>query len=329
MWALSNRTPFAAERSFVRDRRGAEVLLVVVKATFGIGEDGSLSPADEQEPIHAEPVFTGEPASSSLRYEADFYLDKPATDVIVHGTAYARGGQATVALEATLRVGSLTKTLAVIGNRRWQRRGQSITLSEPEPFVSMPICYERAYGGTDGDVAEPFNPVGTGFAKRLDDLVGAQAPNLERPGALVPQAGEASRPVGLGPIARAWQPRLGRAGGDEGWRETVPLLPANYDARHECCAPDDQQVDGYLQGGEPVELVMLTPSGRLETKVPRLSFVVETNFGGSRARHTPRLHTLSIEPDERRLIAVFHTAVPCHRTLYALRRILVEMAPDG
>src|SRR5688572_23403033 len=42
MWALDNRTPFAAERGWARDREGAEVWIVVVKATFLVERDGGL-----------------------------------------------------------------------------------------------------------------------------------------------------------------------------------------------------------------------------------------------------------------------------------------------
>lgn len=330
MWELLNRTPLVAERSFVRDRNGAEVLLVVVKATFDIAEGGALTLAAKQEPIHQVPIFAGDPASSSLLYETDFYLDKPATDVVVHGTAYGRGGEPTVALEATVRVGPLVKTIAVIGDRIWKKRGDTLALGDPEPFAMMPICYERAYGGRDGDATEARNPAGTGFARDPLQLADVRAPNLERPGALIPRPGERSQPVGFGPIARSWQPRLGRAGTfDTDWQKhEMPLSPRDYDARHECCAPDDQQVAGYLTGGEAIELDMLTPSGRLETKVPALGLRVESRIGGARVRHDPRLHTLILHPDERRMIVAWHSALPCHRGIHSLRRTTVDLA-DG
>ena len=41
MWQVDNRTPFAAERGWVRGRDGTEIWLVAVKATFYILPDGS------------------------------------------------------------------------------------------------------------------------------------------------------------------------------------------------------------------------------------------------------------------------------------------------
>jgi len=41
MWQIDNRTPFAAERAWVRDRNGAEIWLVAVRCAFDIAPDGA------------------------------------------------------------------------------------------------------------------------------------------------------------------------------------------------------------------------------------------------------------------------------------------------
>ena len=48
MWALKNDTPYAAERTWVRDKQGMHHWIVAVKATFTIHDDGALTLADEQ-----------------------------------------------------------------------------------------------------------------------------------------------------------------------------------------------------------------------------------------------------------------------------------------
>src|SRR5262245_9419527 len=145
MWQLDNRTPFAAERGWVRDRDGAEIWLVAVKATFDILEDGSTAPAKEQPPVLRLPEFHGEPYKSSVKYDADLVLTKKNTDVIVVGHAHAPPGTAVPQLDCGLKVGSLQKTVRVFGDRRWG----SLRASEPEPFQKIPLVYERAYGGVD------------------------------------------------------------------------------------------------------------------------------------------------------------------------------------
>ena len=88
------RTPFAAERGWVRDRNGAEVWLVAVKCTFDIGPDGSDRVVRGAATGASVPEYHGEPGKSSIKYEADLVLTKTTTDVIVVGHAYAPGGRA-------------------------------------------------------------------------------------------------------------------------------------------------------------------------------------------------------------------------------------------
>ena len=92
MWHVDNRTPFAAERGWVRDRNGAEVWLVVVKCTL-VKPDGSTELSADQPPPLRVPEYHGEPGTSSLKYEADLVLTKITTDVTVIGQAHAPGGR--------------------------------------------------------------------------------------------------------------------------------------------------------------------------------------------------------------------------------------------
>ena len=66
MWQLNNKTPFAAERDWVRDRQGAEVWVVAVKCTFDVGTDGALRVAPDQPPVTRVPVYHGAPGHSKI-----------------------------------------------------------------------------------------------------------------------------------------------------------------------------------------------------------------------------------------------------------------------
>ena len=59
MWQLDNRTPFAAERGWVRDRDGTEIWLVAVKATFDVLPDGTTQVSKEQPPVLRLPERCG------------------------------------------------------------------------------------------------------------------------------------------------------------------------------------------------------------------------------------------------------------------------------
>ena len=332
MWALNNNTPFAAERCWVRDKRGAEVWLVAVRGTFLINPLGSTKLAKEQSEVCMAPEFRDDPQQSSLLYDSDLHHTKLNTDVILHGHAYAPDGAPSTQVDVRLKVSNINKTLRVFGARVWEASLMGPRMNRPEPFTEMPITYERAFGGTDqiSDNPEhhdwePHNPIGVGFATRSEHLIGKPVPNIEEPGALITSWQSRPRPAGFGPIAGHWAPRLRLAGTyDEKWeKERLPLLPQDFDQRFYQSAPADQQTDGFLRGGELVELSNLTPSGSLCFRLPRVVVGFRTEFhDNTQELHRGVLHSVIIEPDVPRVILVWHTHLPCHH------KVLKLMATD-
>jgi hypothetical protein len=334
MWQVDNRTPFAAERGWVRDRNGAEVWLLAVKCTFDIRPDGSTEVSPEQPPVLRVPEYHGEPGQSSLRYEADLVLSKTTTDIIVNGHAYAPGRQSVEQMEAGFRVGPVQKIVRISGDRVWGAAGPSA----PRPFTKMPLVYERAFGGVDARSDRPDrdwdwrNPLGTGFAVSREHLGGVALPNIEYPNDVVAAWNDRPQPAGLGPIGSHWQPRAGFAGTyDERWMQTRrPLLPEDFDERFFQCAPQDQQAPGFLRGGEPVVLYRLTPERDLRFALPTIYLGFDTHFfDGSRVIHRARrLHTVILEPDVPRVSLVWHTALACHFKVQTLERTIVTLKAE-
>lgn len=306
MWELKNQTRYEAEQTFLRDKDGAEVWIVVVRGTFDIQPDGAASIATDQLPVVRAPAYQGELGRSSLQYDSDLAFTKHTTDVVLHGYAYAPDGRPAEEVDVLLSVGgSIEKTLRVVGDRRWVARDDSLT--PPEPFLRMAITYERAYGGADREdenVYEPRNPVGTGLVPKEGSL----APNV------LPLDGSEQELVAFGPIPRAWEPRVALAGTyDDAWRESrFPLLPLNFDERFFQCAPRDQQPESWLEGGEEIRLINLSPEGELTFELPRVRLFFETTFVDETVEHPARLHTVIIEPEERRLHMVWQTRLDCH-----------------
>jgi hypothetical protein len=334
MWEVDNRTPFAAERAWVRDRDGAEIWLVAVKATFDILPDGSMIPSKEQPPVLYVPEYFGEPGKSSIKYEADLIRTKTTTDVLVVGQAHAPGGKAATEIDAGFRVGPLQKILRVIGDRTWEGGG----ISKPEPFVTMPLCYERAFGGVDLKSEHPDrdwewpNPLGTGFAVSRANSNGLSLPNFEYPDRLIGSWDDRPPPAGFGPVGSHWQPRASYAGTyDDNWmKNRQPLLPEDFDDRFHQCAPADQQAPQFLTGGEPVVLLNLTPSGNLRFLLPKVFLGFDTRFyDGDRQIHkTRKLHSVILEPDFPRVSLVWHSALPCHFKVQKLERTIVTLKTD-
>lgn len=331
MWQIDNRTPFAAERGWVRDRNGAEVWLVAVKATFDILADGTIKVSNDQPPVLRVPEYHGEPGKSSMKYETDLVLTKTTTDIIVVGHAYAPGGKPVAELDIGFRVGSVQKVLRVIGDREWTAEGPS----SPQPFLKMPLLYERAFGGVDLRSEHPDrdwewrNPLGTGFALAKGNLPGAKLPNLEFGDRLIRSRDDRPPPAGFGPLCSHWQPRVSLAGTyDDKWMKTrQPLLPDDFDDRFFQCAPIDQQAPEFLRGGEPVVLYRLTPGGDLRFTLPKIHLGFETRFhDGSQEIHKNRkLHTVILEPDFPRVSLVWHSALSCHFKVHKLERTIVTL----
>ena len=258
MWALDNRTPFAAERTWVRDQNGAEIWIVAVKGTFRIMPDGKVEMSDDQAPIERVPTYRSEPDKSSMLYESDLVQTKPTTDILLHGSAHAPNGKPASQVDVTLKVDDLTKTLRVFGDRTWKSGLLGLSMTNPEPFKVMPITYERAYGGIDQVSDNPKkhggerrNPVGAGYAMDAEHLIDKKVPNVEDPRHLICSWRTQPRPAGFGPIARDWSPRMELAGTyDDKWEtERLPLPPEDFSERFFQCAPEDQQPAKYLKGG--------------------------------------------------------------------------------
>jgi hypothetical protein len=289
MWVVTNATPYAAEGAWVQDKNANKIWLVVVKATFDIQSDGLTRLSDEQVPVLRMGQPFGELGKSSLRYEADLLGLKPGTDVLVNGSAWAPTGKRASSVDVQLTAGPIKKRLRVFGDRTWERNIVGLlTISGAQAFESMPITFERAYGGWDRSGADPVdhrlesrNPVGTGFALRAKSCAGQRLANVEYPDQLIGSWKDRPAPAGLNVIDCSWSPRRELAGTyDEKWRQTrFPLWAEDFDPRYNNCAPADQQVQGFLCGGEVVGLVNLCPKGHLAFSLPRVYPFFQTRFG--------------------------------------------------
>jgi hypothetical protein len=76
--------------------------------------------------------------------------------------------------------------------------------------------------------------------------------------------------MGFGFYNRAWLPRAQYAGTyNDDWRKNRrPRYPKDFDFRYYNGAHPDLQLDSYLRGDEPVELINLTPDGHLRFNLP-------------------------------------------------------------
>jgi hypothetical protein len=334
MLQLVNPSGLAATLFAAPDPRGIDSLYTVVKGTFALDRldaRGVPARADQQLPPVLADEHHGRPGESSIRAPSDVALVKPATDVLLMGSAYAPGGRAVTWMDVTLAAGPLHKTVRVFGDRVW-RDGTTVTATAPRPFERMPLVWERAYGGVDRAGAEPRgeprNPVGAGF--RAPDgekpLEGLPLPNLEDPADPVRDWKDTPAPAAFAPVAPHWLPRRSFAGTyDEAWQSgRAPYLPTDFDPRFFQLAPPGLVAPGYLQGGEVVDVTGVTPQGRLRFCLPTLRVQVEYAVNGGTETPPVNLDTVLVEPDEGRVVLVWRTVLACDKKLLKVREITVR-----
>ena len=329
---IVNLSPFAAEYLVLLDRHGAETLVVVVKGTYDI-KNGAVRLHDRQEKIRWADEYNGEPGISSIKYAGEGALFKPATDIILRGSARP-SRKNTNQVDVQLRLGKLQKTVTVFGDRHWKRVFGFLRISTPEPFEKVPLVYERAFGGVDASVperaeSEARNPVGVGFRARKSHqaVVGTPLPNLENPACRISNCNQRPGPACLSSISPHWQPRLSHAGTfDEAWQQTrSPLLPEDFAPMFHQTAPADQIYTGYVVGGEPGEVLNASPSGRLVFTLPIVRVRVMAKIASEFRDLEMRLDTVVIDGDDERLLLTWRGSISVHGTIYDVEWIRVSV----
>src|SRR5207247_16351 len=108
MLQFKNGTPFQGTVYLMPDPEGIDTAFAIVKATLMLG--GRLSLAEKQLPVTLADEYHGEPGKSSIKTPSDVSLTKPATDVLLLGTAYPPRGRPTTQMDVSLTAGSVHKT---------------------------------------------------------------------------------------------------------------------------------------------------------------------------------------------------------------------------
>jgi hypothetical protein len=336
---VRNETPFEPGIFLFPDAQGVDTLYVVVKATFALGRDGPVA-AEKQQKLVLADEYWGEPGQSSLKYASEAHLLKPGTDVVLVGEAYAPQGKPVPSSLVSVKVGPLRKVVQVFGDRRWKGGLGSPSPSSPEPFLRMPLTYERAYGGVHavdakrGKVlSEPRNPVGRGFrGKRgASEMVGQPLPNLEDPLKLIQGVGDTPAPAGFGFVAPSWQPRQSYAGTyDEAWQERrAPYLPLDFKEDFFLTAPPELCARPFLKGGEPVEIIGASKEGVQRFKLPVCKLVVTVAIAGQAHKPSLQLETVLLEPGEARFSILWRGAVPCDKKALRVEQAHFQLQAIG
>ncbi len=328
---------------------GQSLLAVITKQTFDINDGGCLERAERDAPLREADEYYGEgdPETCSVRYEADLAPFKIGTDVIVIGSAHAPDGKAIRQLEVAVDVGTQRKLIRVFGDRHCRfREGGVPEFSAPEPFVKLPIQYERAYGGVDRisepglEFPYPRNHVGKGFVCKntRETIEGLALPNLEDPADLltperlclesVGSWNQMPLPQGLGWFQKTWYPRCSFVGAVPGFvgpdevmkEEQLGLVPRqqislarqfklpSFDVRFNSGASIGLSF-APMRGDEVLTLHHMTPDRMLIIRLPNQSPTLTLDIGDGPQPLPPVLHTVCVRVEDRQVDLVWRGAI--------------------
>lgn len=303
---LSNTTPLDARVDVaVQVDSDVRIGLLLAKATFRWGDRGEMA-LDGQ---HPEPLsFADRPTSLGLLPRDDLPDAAAGFELIVLGCAHAPDGKAVERRSVAARLGAWRSELAVTGDRRWEGEGEGAVATPPEPYLSMPIGWERAFGGSvdveidDGTtvpVIDARNPIGRGLdpsptARTLAEKLRCptpfprwrrlrELPNVEHPDRLVRRWDDAPEPAGWGAVPPSWAISV------------EPFLAAPGCVLDEAPSSDARLV---LEG--------LAPGAPLELRVPPLEVVANAAVGARRTSRVLRLARWVLHAEERWMSATYH-----------------------
>ena len=303
MTIVHNWTPFAAQASPSVNGEGRDVLVVCVAGTFVMEEPPRI--AHEQVAPPLEDVYWGKPGASSLRVAGQTTYYRPGTDIYLEGFAWTPGGRPAERSRVDVRVGPCRVTAIITGERTWTRGLAGLRPSPPRPFTQLPLRYEFSAGGPD----DPRNPVGRGYGS-AQAAEGQPLPAIESVESPCERWEDRPPPVGFGPIARQWQPRLGFAGTyDSQWVESrAPLWPGDLDPRFFNAAAPALVASEGLVGDEVVQLEGVSPDGPLAFRLPRLHLRATLQRRRGRRRQAMVLDALALQAEDRRFTMIWRTA---------------------
>ncbi|AMS42532.1 MULTISPECIES: DUF2169 family type VI secretion system accessory protein [Aminobacter] len=323
-----NQTGYVHQFTVAMDKAGHDYIVVVVKGTFDLPDapGGLVRKSAEQAPLVFADTQTGEPGYSATLWETDFAFRKPRCDVIANGCAYAPGGRPAERVPVGIKVGNWSKLFEVVGHREWRAIGPVFTATAPQPFLKLPISYDVAWGGVDKLDPEDkmpgvygANPVGTGWSRTRNQhlIPGLRLPNTQKVGEEVRSPFGDYTPMSFGPMGRGWPGRIEHGGTyDDNWTKNIfPFLPSDFDERYFQMAPPDQQID-HPKGGEEVQLVNLTPEGRVSFRLPPTGLEM-TLFKDGAKSFEGELYpdTILFDPENRRYHLVWRVAQRIERTI--------------
>jgi hypothetical protein len=265
------------------------VATLVTKATYAMLDDGRLELARKQHRVQL-----GRSKIDGLEFPPEVGYGKVGVDVLAVARAFAPNGAPAQAIMAGLSIDDTYLGVAVIGDRRWEKRWPGHIASDPQPFCEMPITWARAYGGcarVRGSVVPCVdNMLGKGYVLEEDAAEGVELPNIEGPAQLIRRPTDQPRPVSLCPLPHY----------------TTALEHIDEDGRglskdiYNVAIPA-HRLPRYMPGAT-LRLHHLTPGPCPEFRLPAINLVAEVSMGTARYEFGGGVDTILVVPTQRQIV---------------------------
>jgi hypothetical protein len=249
---------------------GHDNLIVASKLSFRFDLAGKLL-------LTAKPLrhYDVSDEAGGLRFPHDFPLDRPGTDILLVGTCQPGRTSATNRV-VSFSVGPMKKSIRVYGPRVWMKSPLGIRPGPAAALVPTPLRFDHVFGGRDGDEYDPKNPIGRGFSKTPDVLVGKEAFRLEP--ADIASLDKTS--ACFAPIDCNWEPRRSFVGTyDAAWSENrSPIPPRDRDSRFHSAALPEQRSPRPLLTPMVIEMAGLYGEDTVRLQLPEYRVIVTTEI---------------------------------------------------
>lgn len=198
---LINRSRYSARMTSTMVEEDKMMGAVIVKVLLDI-KDGVARPSALQTWQIGQEVET-----EFGTFDSESPFRKLGVDFMLLGKAYPRYNGPQNRTQVELSAGDFKYSMDVHGNRRWLKKDGGLVISEAENFESMPLTWERSYGGKceleTGELPFHQNPDGRGFYYYIEDLAeNGLLPNLEDPANPIRKWDDQPVPVGTAPLSR-------------------------------------------------------------------------------------------------------------------------------
>lgn len=331
------------------DDHSQEILSVLVKRTYDIKNGEVCIPSNDQMDFVISDVYYNKDdlINTNCKFESDLVPYKLATDVVLLGKAHAIDGYPVEMINVTLEIGLHQKTIKVIGDRYCKCRAfRDPLFSDPQPFTTMNLSYDRAYGGIDAFSQEgqvlsyPRNPIGRGFVikRRKECVEGLKLPNLEDPNYLLTPSNliiediknweRQPLPQGFSWYGRNWHPRISYFGimpehkeyYDKTREEAIKYIPDDQAENFKKVNPsimDFRFFNGAslglilsdIKGDENIRLVGMDNNGSFTFRLPEKMPKIMIDIGEGVQKPKTVLQTVCIMKEENKLYMVWRGAI--------------------